>query len=68
MRSEGVEGASCVGISRRAFPGQQVQRPEKGVCLVYSRKSKEATEGENVDCKVSRSQKPGICRVSALFL
>lgn len=62
------EGASHVGVGGRACPGQQVQRPEAGVCLVYSRQSQEATEGENVGCKVSRSWRPGMCRVSALFL
>lgn len=56
MRSEAGEGARHVSTQRRASQKreQQVQRPEAGVCLVCSRKSKEATEGESIDCKVSR--------------
>lgn len=38
-----------------------MQRPEAGVCLVHSRYSTEATEGE-CGLEGHRLQRPGICR------
>ena len=46
-KGEGIQ--PCERLQEKHFQKreQHVQRPEAGICLVYSRKSSEATEGEH---------------------